>query len=448
MSPIPSAEAPYSATADCDARAESIRAPRPMREIPVTFAWLVLGCVAATAISLYFNIPPMWSPRSPRRVEHLYNAHPPLAYRLVRVGGPLHGAAAWCHLLAGLLSVAAIRAGGRPGSQTSTHGADRLQRGDRSRRFLFGLLAFHVIAWLGLVTEHPFLASALAAFAAVLCGCACVAGQGAPDGKLPKRFPMPHVPSLLLLGVVVTLGAPLVQCAVTPPATIVAPARQPLRDSAFAGDYARQCAQLLGASALLAGLIFGRWPPGQRRFAPFTLLLPAVVATVVSAGVSWYRQPLPRFGEAAPGVLYHSAQPSSWSLALAQRRYGFRTIVYLHPETSTAAHAEEVQFARRAGIRLIEAASSNLQPEDLLRLTRDPSARPILMHCIEGQNRTPAWLALYRISEQGWSLPEAYAEMERISGQRLKSYLVDWVEQGAARMKRAASAARTTPEPH
>jgi hypothetical protein len=267
------------------------------------------------------------------------------------------------------------------------------------------------------------------------------------DGPLQRdtQFLRFHAPLLLSLGLALSVAAALLYATLPPPASATAPLQGSPRAPVLAPHYAREWALLLGAASMLAALVVGRVAPPSGNVTRRTLvamLVGAAFTTCLNATVFWYRQPLPEFGEAVPGVLYHSGQPGVCSLAWAQRRYGFRTLIYVHPDTNTTAHTEEVRFARRRGIRLIDAVANDFRPEDLFRLMRDPSARPVLLHCIEGKNRTPAWLAVYRVVEQGWSPPEAYAEMERISGRRLKTYIVEWVEKQTDRLKGAAGQAQ------
>jgi hypothetical protein len=415
-------------------------AQRGMQPRGALVVCLLLSVCATGAMSLYFNVPPIWNPPAPRKADRLYNSRPPITYRLVRADGPLRHAAAWCQALAALLSVAALRGRSRHSGRFKVPRADAARYADPYYPFLRVLLVFHVASWISLVTGRGGAAPAAAALAVTVAWYVGTVSARPALRPTPLRLRVPHVPSLLFLGLALTVGGPRARRPQTDSATVVQDGRGP----ALAAVYAREWGLLIGAVALLAGLVLGRSPATRGdgpRFSPLTLFAGAVLATVLVAGVGWYRQPLPNFGEAVPGVLYYSGQPGARSLALAQRRHGFRTIVYVHPDTNTAAHAGEARVARRCGIRLIDAIDEGFRPEDLLRLARDPSARPILLHCIEGKNRTPAWLAVYRIAEQGWSARKAFAEMERVSGRRLKSYIIQWVEKTAARLKGPAQVA-------
>ena len=78
----------------------------------------------------------------------------------------------------------------------------------------------------------------------------------------------------------------------------------------------------------------------------------------------------------------------------------------------------EKQLVESAGLRYerIALASSDMprseQVARFLEIVRDPSLRPLYVHCQHGVDRTGAMMAVYRMEEEGWSNPEAFAEME------------------------------------
>lgn len=51
--------------------------------------------------------------------------------------------------------------------------------------------------------------------------------------------------------------------------------------------------------------------------------------------------------------------------------------------------------------------------EHVLRIASDPARQPVLIHCTHGADRTGTMIAAYRIVVQGWSKPDALAEMRR-----------------------------------
>jgi protein tyrosine/serine phosphatase len=48
-----------------------------------------------------------------------------------------------------------------------------------------------------------------------------------------------------------------------------------------------------------------------------------------------------------------------------------------------------------------------------LKLVTDPANLPVYVHCQGGRHRTGAMTAVYRISQDGWTADQAYAEMKK-----------------------------------
>ncbi len=122
------------------------------------------------------------------------------------------------------------------------------------------------------------------------------------------------------------------------------------------------------------------------------------------------RLPIDRFRRVADGV-YRSAQPDSDHLR-ALKEAGFRTILNLR-----SAHSERAE-AEALGMRVVEIpmkADANPPSDDDVRrffeVVLDPGARPVLIHCAVGRDRTGAMSALYRIEVDGWTNERAVTEM-------------------------------------
>jgi protein tyrosine/serine phosphatase len=70
------------------------------------------------------------------------------------------------------------------------------------------------------------------------------------------------------------------------------------------------------------------------------------------------------------------------------------------------------------------------KPEQVARfleIVRDPSLRPLYVHCEHGVDRTGAMMAIYRMEEEGWSNPDAFAEMEHFEPHRIFQDLRNYV---------------------
>lgn len=168
-------------------------------------------------------------------------------------------------------------------------------------------------------------------------------------------------------------------------------------------------------------------PPGQARIDACQkrrrrlCALAAAWTLFVSVGgyIAWFCPPAPAFGIVVPGVLYRSGQPGRDALRVLQQRYGIRTIVNLRSPRKLASDPlarQEAAFARANDINLVILPygdpSPDTQVEKFLAIVSEPANRPVLVHCSAGEERNGVMVAVYRIREQGWSLPEATAEME------------------------------------
>jgi protein tyrosine phosphatase (PTP) superfamily phosphohydrolase (DUF442 family) len=116
--------------------------------------------------------------------------------------------------------------------------------------------------------------------------------------------------------------------------------------------------------------------------------------------------------EVAPG-LYRGGRPSAEGVAWLKAK-GIKTVINLrhyHGDT-------EKQQVESVGLRYerIPLESSDApRPEQIARfleLVRDPSLRPLYVHCKHGVDRTGAMMAVYRMEEEGWSNAAAFAEMD------------------------------------
>lgn len=124
------------------------------------------------------------------------------------------------------------------------------------------------------------------------------------------------------------------------------------------------------------------------------------------------------------GLILRSAEPSPEFLERLMRRYGLRTVVSLNGNLDKPARrrGETVNlrdFIAALGLRheSFRLKSRRVPPrEELLRILgvlADDSAKPILLHCKGGADRTGLIAALYQIEFLGRSKREAKEEMRR-----------------------------------
>ena len=148
-------------------------------------------------------------------------------------------------------------------------------------------------------------------------------------------------------------------------------------------------------------------------------------------GLTWYHRPLARLRTVAAGKIYVSAMPTPRGLEIAYRRHRFKTIINLFPEGTplqSPLYPNELAFARAHGIHYVvspsDVASSDAFLDETLRLARDPSAWPILVHCHACMDRTPAWMGIYRFVVEGRPLDEIFREIEGHRGYRPKASVI------------------------
>lgn len=121
-----------------------------------------------------------------------------------------------------------------------------------------------------------------------------------------------------------------------------------------------------------------------------------------------------RFSIVSDGI-YRGSMPENPADMDELQKLGIRTIVSL--KTSEEATEEESEWAQARGMSLIHTpliawifppkeANVNLA----LTALKDPSLRPVFVHCTHGRDRTGLVVALHRMHHEGWSPDQAYEE--------------------------------------
>jgi protein tyrosine phosphatase (PTP) superfamily phosphohydrolase (DUF442 family) len=141
--------------------------------------------------------------------------------------------------------------------------------------------------------------------------------------------------------------------------------------------------------------------------------------------------------EVAPG-LYRGAQPNAEGIAWLKSK-GVKTVLNLrHFHGDTEKRAVEAAGLRYERIALTSRDAP--RPEQVARfleIVRDPTLRPLYVHCQHGVDRTGTMMAVYRMEDEGWSNPEAFAEMEYFDANKIFQDLRNYVR-GYRPQKRAA----------
>lgn len=111
---------------------------------------------------------------------------------------------------------------------------------------------------------------------------------------------------------------------------------------------------------------------------------------------------------------YRGEQPTREEFAQL-KRFGIKTVIDLRQDKLTKAEEE----ARGAGLQYfnIPLKASRMATEEqtsyFLSLVNDPANWPVYVHCKGGRHRTGGMTAVYRITHDGWTADQAYAEMEQ-----------------------------------
>lgn len=94
---------------------------------------------------------------------------------------------------------------------------------------------------------------------------------------------------------------------------------------------------------------------------------------------------------------------------------GIRTVIDLTRD----GRADEAAMVKRAGMRFVRipltttARPSEQAVADFLKIVTDPASQPVYVHCQGGRHRTGTMTAVYRMTVDGWTADQAYAEMQR-----------------------------------
>jgi uncharacterized protein (TIGR01244 family) len=111
---------------------------------------------------------------------------------------------------------------------------------------------------------------------------------------------------------------------------------------------------------------------------------------------------------------YRGSQPRENEIEQL-KRLGVKTIIDLRKDKVPAAE----QWASKAGLKYFNIPmkasrrATDEQTAYFLKLVNDPDNGPVYVHCKGGRHRTGALTAVYRITHDGWTADQAWAEMKR-----------------------------------
>jgi len=137
--------------------------------------------------------------------------------------------------------------------------------------------------------------------------------------------------------------------------------------------------------------------------------------TAPSASLPTQLAAIKNFQCVSPGI-YRGAQPDDDGME-ALKDLGIKTIVSLRVPQRLIKW--EGHKADELDMHVVSLPLSNYDsPSDedvseFLTVVTDPARQPVFIHCRQGQLRTGALVASFRVLEQGWTVEEAYAEAKR-----------------------------------
>jgi uncharacterized protein (TIGR01244 family) len=158
----------------------------------------------------------------------------------------------------------------------------------------------------------------------------------------------------------------------------------------------------------------------------------AVILLVTTSGASSHEtenEVLPKFHRVNE-KLYRGAQPLSGGIEKL-RALKIKTVINLRNEDEES-DFEEAE-ARAAGLNYFGVPLPGYgrprdeQVEKVLALINDPQNWPVFVHCRHGEDRTGTIIAVYRITQDGWSSEEAKREAKRHGMSRFQFGMKDYI---------------------
>lgn len=108
-------------------------------------------------------------------------------------------------------------------------------------------------------------------------------------------------------------------------------------------------------------------------------------------------------------LLYRSEQPTALGMKNLEK-LGIRTVINLRWFNSDAKEVQGTSL-RTARVKIVTWDVDDEHVVAVMRMMKDPTNGPYLIHCQHGADRTGLMSAMYRVLEQGWPVDDAIAEL-------------------------------------
>jgi protein-tyrosine phosphatase len=145
------------------------------------------------------------------------------------------------------------------------------------------------------------------------------------------------------------------------------------------------------------------------------------------------------------GRIYRGEQPGKKDYS-ALASIGVKTIIDLRDDALQSSS----KYAKAAGLNYVNipidghGTPTDAEAAEFLKIVNNPSSGVVYVHCAGGRHRTGSMIAVYRMTEDGWTIDQAYKEMlayDFYTGgghEGFKTYVFDY-------FKRMTSAPSTVP---
>jgi uncharacterized protein (TIGR01244 family) len=145
--------------------------------------------------------------------------------------------------------------------------------------------------------------------------------------------------------------------------------------------------------------------------------------------------------------LYRSAQPRISDGFLKIKNMGIKTVINLRRDDEN--ENKEETAVKAAGLRYFNVPLGRMgspkdeQIEKILSIINAPENQPVLVHCKFGKDRTGTVIAIYRITQDGWTGEQAVDEARRY-GMRfwklgMKRYIRNYAKRFNEQRKRSSA---------